>query len=79
MKNEYLTIEEQFKETLNDREISRIQDAELRKIRYNHWKYRMDIFRDEHRISDTEFCRLTDMDYEQEKREIEEYRKRKGI
>jgi len=79
MKNEYLTIEEQFKEILNDKEISRIQDPELREIRYNHWKYRMDIFRDEHRISDVEFCRLTDEDYEQEKKEIEEYRKRKGV
>lgn len=30
MGNEYLTIEEQFKETLNDKEIGRIKDSELR-------------------------------------------------
>lgn len=32
MEKEYLTIEEQFKETLNDEEISRIQDEELREL-----------------------------------------------
>lgn len=79
MENGYLTIEEQFKKTLNSKEINRIQDPELRKIRYNHWKYRMDIFRDEYHISDAEFCRLTDIDYEQERKEMDEYRKRKGI
>lgn len=79
MENEYLAIEEQFKKTLNNEEISRIQDPELREIRYNHWKYRMVIFRDEYHISDAEFCRLTDIDYEQERKEMDEYRKRKGI
>lgn len=79
MENGYLTIEEQFKKTLNSKEINRIQDPELREIRYNHWKYRMDIFLDEHHISDAELCRLTDIDYEQERKEIEEYRKRKGV
>lgn len=76
---QYLTIEEQFKKTLNNEEIGRIQDPELRKIRYNHWKYRMDIFRDEYHISDAELCRLADIDYEQERKEINEYRKRKNV
>lgn len=71
--NEYLTIEEQFKETLNAEEFSRIQDPELRKIRYNHWKYRIDVHHNEYLISDDKFCRLTDIDYKQEKKEIEEY------
>ena len=75
----YLTIEEQFKKTLNDEEISRIQDDELRVIRRKHWEYRIKIFRDESNISDAEFCRLSDRDYEEEKEELEAYRKRKGI
>ena len=79
MENGYLTIEEQFKKTLNDREIGMIQYRELRELRYKHWKYRMKIFLDEYHISDAELCRLTDIDYEQERKEIEEYRKRKGV
>ena len=47
-----LTIEEQFKETLNNEEIDRIEDPKLRAIRDNHWVHRMNIFRDEHNISD---------------------------
>lgn len=79
MDNQYLTVEEQFKKTLNNVEISRIEDYELREIRQRHWNYRHKIFLDEHKISDQEFCRLTDIDYEEEQKEIEEYRKRKGI
>lgn len=79
MENQYLTVEEQFKKILNREEISRIEDNKLREIRQRHWNYRHKIFLDEHRISDQEFCRLTDIDYEEEQKEIEEYRKRKGI
>lgn len=79
MESTYLSIEEQFKKTLNDREIGMIQDRELRELRYKHWKYRMKIYRDEYHISDAELCRLMDIDYEQERKEIEEYRKRKGV
>lgn len=79
MEKQYLTVEEQFKKILNNEEISRIEDYELREIRQRHWNYRHKIFLDEHKISDQEFCRLTDIDYEEEEKEIEEYRKRKGI
>lgn len=79
MDNQYLTVEEQFKKILNNVEISRIEDYELREIRQRHWNYRHKIFLDEHKISDQKFCRLTDIDYEEEQKEIEEYRKRKGI
>ena len=79
MENKYLTVEEQFKKTLNNDEISRIEDPELREIRMKHWEYRIKIFRDEHNISDSEFSGLTDIDYEQEEKELEEYRKRKNI
>lgn len=79
METQYLSLEEQFKKTLNNTEITQIEDYELREIRQNHWNYRHKIFLDEHRISDQEFCRLTDIDYETERKELEEYCKRKGI
>ena len=58
MEKQYLSLEEQFKKSLN---------------------YRHKIFLDEHRISDQELCRLTDIDYETERKELQEYCKCKGI
>ena len=75
----FLTVDEQFQKTLNDEEISRIEDIELRELRMKHWIYRTMIFKDEHNISDAEFCRLSDNDYALEEKELQEYRKRKGI
>lgn len=79
MEEKYLTIEEQFKEVLNDEQIRRIQDPELRELRMKHWKYRRKIFLDEHNISDEEFCRLSDEDFAKEQRELLEYKVRKNI
>ncbi|MBD5535139.1 MAG: hypothetical protein HDQ99_05705 [Lachnospiraceae bacterium] len=79
MEKQYLSLEEQFKKTLNNMEITRIEDYELREIRQSHWNYRHKIFLDEHRISDQELCRLTDIDYVREHKELEEYCKLKGI
>ena len=69
MEKQYLSLEEQFKKILNNTEITQIEDYELREIRQNHWNYRHKIFLDEHRISDQELCRLTDIDYETERYE----------
>lgn len=71
----WLTEEEQYEKVLNNEEISRIRDPKLRAIRMNHWEYRHKIFLDEHNISDQELCRLTEIDFEKEKQEIEEYKK----
>jgi hypothetical protein len=79
MEKQYLSLEEQFKKSLNNTEITQIKDYELREIRQNHWNYRHKIFLDEHRISDQELCRLTDIDYEIERKELQEYCKCKGI
>lgn len=79
MEKQYLSLEDQFKKTLNNTEITKIEDSELREIRQNHWNYRHKIFLDEHRISDQELCRLTDVDYEKEHKELLEYCERKGI
>lgn len=73
MEKQYLTIEELFKETLSIEEINRIQDDELKEIRQRHWNYRHKIFLDEHRISDQELCRLIEVDYRKEKKELNEY------
>lgn len=79
MENQYLLFEEQFKKTLYNEEISRIKDNELREIRQRHWNYRYKIFLDGYKISDQEFWILADIDYEEEQKEIEEYRMRKSI
>lgn len=79
MEKQYLSLEKQFKKVLSNTEITQIEDYELREIIQNHWNYRFKIFLDEHRISDQEFCRLTDIDYETEHKELQEYCKRKGI
>ncbi len=79
MEKQYLSLEEQFKKSLNNTEITQIEDYELREIRQNHWNYRHKIFLDEHRISDQELCRLADIDYETERKELQEYCKCKGI
>lgn len=44
MEKQYLSLEEQFKKTLNNTEITQIEDYELREIRQNHWNYRHKIF-----------------------------------
>ena len=40
MEKQYLSLEEQFKKSLNNTEITQIEDYELREIRQNHWNYR---------------------------------------
>ena len=79
MYNQYLSIEEQFKDTLSNEEILRIKDPELRDIRMKHWIYQNKIYHDYTNVSDEELNRLVDIDYNQEKKEIEQYRKRKDI
>ena len=44
MEKQYLSLEEQFKKSLNNTEITQIEDYELREIRQNHWNYRHKIF-----------------------------------
>lgn len=79
MHNQYLSIEEQFKDTLSNEEILRIKNPELRDIRMKHWIYQNKIYHDYTNISDEELNRLVDIDCNQEKKEIEQYRKRKYI
>ena len=71
---EWLTEEEQYKEILNDIEISRIRDPKLREIRSRHWGNRHKIFLDERNIPDRELERVFNNDLKEEWKEIEEYR-----
>ena len=73
----WLSEEEQYQEHLNIEQISRIQDFELQEIRNRHWHYRKRILQDEYNISDEKFVKLCKEDWEQEKEEIEKYKKTK--
>ncbi|NBK97881.1 MAG: hypothetical protein EOM50_07660 [Erysipelotrichia bacterium] len=74
--NDYLSEEEQFKEILNNEEISRIKDPELRNIRSKYWGLRHQAFLDEHKIPD----RMIGMEFDkikaEEMKELNEYRQR---
>lgn len=71
---EWLSEEEQYREHLSCEQISRIKDPKLRDMRLKHWKHRNKIFLNETNISDAELIRLTEEDWEKEKKELEDYR-----
>lgn len=76
---EYLSEAEQYQEMLNNEQISRIKDPVLREIRSRYWDLRHKAFLDEHNISDAELGDIWDQLKEQEKQELDNYRKSKGI
>lgn len=71
--SEWLSEEEQYKDSLNIEQIGRIKDPELREIRQKHWNYRIKIHQDT-TISDQEFVKLTELDWQREREEILEYK-----
>ena len=75
---EFLSKEEQYKDILNNEEIKRIEDLELRSIRLKYWNLRRKAWLDEAGIPDTEIARVQKELKEKEQKEIAEYRKRKG-
>ena len=56
----YLSCEDQFKEVLNQEEISRIENDEVREIRFKYWNLKHKAFLDEKNISDTELGKVFD-------------------
>ena len=72
----YLSEDEQYKEILNQDEISRIKDDELRGIRSKYWNLRHEAFIDERNISDRELEKIWDELKFKEFKEIEEYKHR---
>lgn len=73
---EWLTEEEQYKEILNNEQITRIKDPILREIRMRHWEYQTKIFLDEQNIPDEELEHLIEEDISREKKEIDQYKTR---
>lgn len=77
--NKYLPMNECFKETLNNIEISRIEDSELREIRLKYWNKRHDAFLNELEINDNELENVFDKIDEEEKKELENYKIKHNI
>lgn len=75
----YLSYEEQFKDILNQEEIQRIEDQELRSIRAKYWTERHKVFLDERGVPDDRFGGELDKIMAKEKAEIRDYKKRKGL
>lgn len=77
--SKYLSHDEQFKKVLNQEEIERIEDQELRKIRSKFWSERHKAFLDERGIPDVQLDAVLSRIAEQEQAEISEYKKRRGF
>lgn len=76
--NDYLSKEEQFKKILNNEEISRIKDPELRSIRLKYWNLLHQIFLDEYKIPGGKLKKEFDDINAAEIKELDEYRQRKN-
>ncbi len=74
--NNYLGEKEQYKKVLNNEEISRIVDSELRDIRMKYWNLLRKTFLDEHKIPDSMLGKEFDIIKAAEAKELDEYRKR---
>ena len=74
----YLTEEEQYKETLNQEEINRIKDDEFKEIRQKFFRMIIKAHLDEENIPDEKYVKLFDKIKNQEMKEIQEYKIRKN-
>ena len=79
MNKPYLTKEEQFKDILNNEEIQRIEDVDLREIRQRYWNLAHKAFLDEAGIPDWELNKVVQNIHVQEQKEIAKYRQKKGV
>jgi hypothetical protein len=70
-----LSYEEQFKDTLNQKDISRIENDEVRQIRFKYWNLKHKAFLDEMNISDADLGKVLDDLCLAEQRELEPYKK----
>lgn len=76
MNNNYLSEVEQFKEILNNEEINRIKDPELRSICLKYWNLLHQAFLDKHNIPDSVLEEEFDKIKAAEIKELDEYRQR---
>lgn len=70
----YLSEEDQFKEVLNDDEISCIKDPEIRKIREKYWTLQRDAFLNERGIPDSELGKVSKELRRKEQEELQRYK-----
>lgn len=77
MGKDFLSYEEQFKEVLNNEEIDRIENRELREIRMKYWRLQRDAFLDENNISDQELNKVSQELTRKEMKEIQRFRNKK--
>ncbi|AYD22739.1 TPA: hypothetical protein SOL98_002805 [Clostridioides difficile] len=78
-KKNYLSYEDQFKKNLNQEEISRIENVEIRNIRAKYWNLMKEVFLAEHNISDEDLEKETNKIHLAEQKELEIYKKRDSI
>ena len=67
---EWLSEEEQYKDSLTSREIARIKDEELRNIRRKYHERMLRNFHDEKNISDKELMKIWREDQEKRKKKL---------
>ncbi|WP_438351386.1 hypothetical protein ACP8HI_12485 [Paenibacillus sp. FA6] len=70
----YLKYEDQFKEVLNQEEINRIQNLQLREIRMKYWRLRHEAFIDERNIADRDVGNVWDILIRQEQEELQPFK-----
>jgi hypothetical protein len=75
----YLSNEEQFKMILNQEEIARIENPEIREIRMKYWALRHNAFTEELNISDRDLEKVCDDLITQEKIDISAFSNRKNL
>ncbi|WJQ79808.1 hypothetical protein [Brevibacillus brevis] len=74
---DYLNYEDQFKEILNQEEINRIQNLQLREIRMKYWRLRHEAFIDERNISDRDSKKIWTELIRQEQEELQRFKNNK--
>ena len=72
--NNYLSYEDQFKEILNQEEINRIENYEMREIRMKYWNLRHQAFLDEVNIKDCDLGKVLDELWIEEQKELEKFK-----
>nr|WP_207715117.1 hypothetical protein [Clostridium beijerinckii] len=70
-----MSYEDQFTDTLNQEQISRIEDNEIREIRWKYWNLAHKAFIDERNIPDSELGKVLDELRLAEQKELAPYRK----
>jgi hypothetical protein len=70
----YLSYEDQFKEVLNQEEINRIQNPELREIRSKYWVLQREAFLNERGISDSEIGKVSKELMRREQEELQRFK-----